>query len=187
LADPARTDRACLLAAAWGVAEATFFFIVPDVLLSWLAIQNYRRAMVSCAWATAGALIGGLIIWWVGAANPDLVRAIFEGIPAINEQMIGNVEDQLDSRGLLALFIGPLVGTPYKIYALQAAGAGFGLLIFLLVSIPARLMRFVIVTTLAAGGSRVLRKFVGIRVLQLMHIVVWTSFYAWYFHVMGVY
>jgi hypothetical protein len=24
-------------------------------------------------------------------------------------------------------------------------------------------------------------------VLQLMHIVVWTSFYAWYFHVMGVY
>jgi hypothetical protein len=80
-----------------------------------------------------------------------------------------------------------LVGTPYKIYALQAAGAGFGLLIFLLVSIPARLMRFVIVTTLAAGGSRVLRKFVGIRVLQLMHIVVWTSFYAWYFHVMGVY
>ena len=48
--------------------------------------------------------------------------------------MIAAVREQLDSRGIFALFVGPLVGTPYKIYALEAAGAGFGLLMFLAVT-----------------------------------------------------
>lgn len=187
MAESTNDKRTYWLAASWGVAEATLLFIVPDVLLSWVAIQHYRRAMWACAWATIGALVGGLVIWWIGAVNPEPVRAIFESIPAINEQMIANVQDQLGDRGLLALFIGPLIGTPYKIYALEAAGAGYGLLIFLLISIPARLMRFVIVTTVSAAGSYVLGKVMSIGVLRLLHVVVWTSFYAWYFHVMGVY
>ena len=115
------------------------------------------------------------------------MRAILESIPAINAEMIADVQGQLDSRGLLALFIGPLIGTPYKIYALESAGAGYGLLIFLLISIPARLMRFVIVTSVSAAGSYLLGKIVSVSVLRLLHVVVWMSFYAWYFYVMGVY
>jgi membrane protein YqaA with SNARE-associated domain len=163
------------------------FFIVPDVLLSWIAIRRYKQAMICCAWVTAGALVGGGVIWWLGAVDPDPFRVIFAGIPAISEQMIANVQEQLDRRGIVALFVGPLIGTPYKIYALEAAGAGFGLLLFLAVSVPARMMRFVIVTTVAAAGSYVFGKFVSTRVILGMHIVVWIAFYAWYFHVMGVY
>lgn len=185
--DVSGAKRTYALAAAWGVAEATLFFIVPDVLLSWVAIRRYKRAMICCAWATAGALVGGLAIWWLGAVDPEPVRVIFEGIPAISVEMIASVQEQLDSRGMFALFVGPLIGTPYKIYALEAAGAGFGLLLFLAVSIPARMMRFVIVTTVAAAGSHVFGKLVSTHVLFIMHITVWTIFYAWYFHVMGVY
>jgi len=119
LTDSASPKRTYILAAAWGVAEATFFFIVPDVLLSWIALRSYRRAMICCVWATVGALLGGLVIWALGTMNPDLVRAIFAWIPAINEQMISNVQGQLGSQGLIALFIGPLIGTPYKIYGLE--------------------------------------------------------------------
>ena len=143
--------------------------------------------MICCAWATAGALAGGLVIWCLGALDPEPVRVIFAGIPAISEPMIASVQEQLDSRGIFALFVGPLVGTPYKIYALEAAGAGFGLLMFLAVSIPARMMRFVIVTSVAAAGSHVLGKLVSARVIFVMHIIVWTIFYAWYFHIMGAY
>jgi len=182
--DPKRTYA---LAAAWGLAEATLFFIVPDVLLSWVAMKNLRRALIACAWVLLGALIGGCIVWIIGANDPGPTRAVFDVIPAISELMISDVREQLDSRGIVALFVGPLIGTPYKIYALEAAGAGFGLLIFLLISIPARLMRFLVVTLFAAAASRVLRRFVSMRVLQVLHAVMWISFYAWYFHVMANY
>ncbi len=179
---PSRTNA---LAALWGLAEATLFFIVPDVLLSWIALRSFKRAMWACLWALLGALIGGALIWYVGLVNADPLREVFVSIPAINEGMLHNVRDQLQNSGLVALFIGPLVGTPYKLYAIEAAQLGYGLFIFLLISIPARLMRFVIVTAVSAAASRVLNRFVGIRTLQVLHVCVWAAFYSWYFYVMS--
>ena len=48
-----------ILAALWGFAESTLFFIVPDVLLTWLALSLPRRALRACYWALGGALAGG--------------------------------------------------------------------------------------------------------------------------------
>ena len=46
-------------------------------------------------------------------------------------------------QGAMAIFIGSLQGIPYKTYAIQAAPIfGRSLLYFILVSIPARLIRF---------------------------------------------
>lgn len=177
-------NRGYALAAGWGLAEATLFFIVPDVHLSRIAMRNYRRAMIACTWAMAGALAGGTVIWWLGATDPEPVRLLFDRIPAIGPAMMSGVAEQFEQRGIGALFIGPLVGTPYKIYALEAAGAGFGLLVFLLVSIPARMLRFVIVTSIAALAAHYLRKVLDMRILQGLHIALWCAFYAWYFTVM---
>ena len=47
------------LAAIWGAAEATLFFIVPDVFLSWLALSDRRQALIACLYALLGALVGG--------------------------------------------------------------------------------------------------------------------------------
>lgn len=180
-----KLNRTNALAALWGLAEAALFFIVPDVFLSWIALRSFKRAMWACLWALLGALIGGAFIWYMGLVNADALRAVFTSIPAINEGMMNNVRDQLQNSGLVALFIGPLVGTPYKLYALEAAHLGYGLFIFLLISIPARLMRFIIVTIVSAAASRALNRFVGIRTLQVMHVCVWVAFYSWYFHVMS--
>jgi membrane protein YqaA with SNARE-associated domain len=176
--------RTYALAAGWGLAEATLFFIVPDVHLSWVALRNYRRAMIACIWVTAAALLGGVLIWWLGAMDPEPVRAIFDWLPAIGPRMFEDVTEQLDTRGIGALFIGPLVGIPYKIYALEAAGAGFGLVTFLLVSIPARMMRFVVVTSVAAASGHYLGRLFSMRVLYGLHVALWIGFYAFYFSVM---
>ena len=180
-----KLNRTNALAALWGLAEATLFFIVPDVFLSWIALRSFKRAMWACLWALLGALIGGAFIWYMGLVNADALRAVFTSIPAINEGMMNNVRDQLQNSGLVALFIGPLVGTPYKLYALEAAQLGYGLFIFLSISIPARLMRIIIVTIVSAAASRALNRFVGIRTLHVMHVCVWVAFYSWYFHVMS--
>jgi hypothetical protein len=46
-------------AAVWGLAEATLFFVVPDVLLTWLAAFRPRVACKAVVACLAGALAGG--------------------------------------------------------------------------------------------------------------------------------
>lgn len=173
------------LAALWGLAEATVFFIVPDVLLSWLALRGLRTALLACLFALCGALIGGTAIWIIAQQDPELVRGVFLHIPAIDSEMLDGVQAQLTATGLIALFVGPLIGTPYKIYALEAAVLQLGYLPFLLISIPARLIRFVLVTSIVAALNRSLTRRLSLRQRQGLLLACWTGFYAWYFHVMG--
>ena len=183
--EPAGERRLNLLSAAWGAAEATLFFIVPDVLLSRIALQDRRLALRACLWALAGALVGGALIWTIGTIDPAPARAVFAKIPAIDREMIERVHEQIVDIGPWALFVGPLTGTPYKLYALEAFGAGVGLFAFLLISVPARLIRFVLVVLLTHAVAQGLRPHVGQKPLVWLHALAWGLFYAWYFYVMS--
>ena len=179
-----RIRRPEVFAAAWGLAEATVFFIVPDVLLSALALQNLKRALAACLFALTGALVGGAIIWTLGQGDADGMRQSFVSIPAIDSELISGVEAQIRERGLWAVFLGPLQGVPYKIYALEASRLGYGLGIFLLISIPARLLRFLVVTLVIAGLAQLFRDRISLLSMRITLAVAWTTFYAWYFTVM---
>ena len=63
-------------AMAWGFAEATFFFIIPDVFLTYIALKNWRQATRACFWALGGALIGGAVMYAWGALDMDSAREI---------------------------------------------------------------------------------------------------------------
>jgi hypothetical protein len=182
---PLTIGRASVLASLWGFAEATVFFIVPDVLLSWLALRSYKRAFVACLSALLGAVLGGAAIWLWAQNHADAARALFEFLPAISGATIESVQKQLTDTGLVALFLGPLTGTPYKIYAAEAADLGFGLAIFLAVSIPARLIRFVLVTILAGAASRLLQRRYSLHTVQFVHVGCWIVFYICFFWVMS--
>lgn len=169
------------VAALWGLAEATLFFIVPDVWLTAVGVRDLRRGLLACGWALAGALLGGLLMYGWGSARPEAVAAALDRVPAISPAMLDRVAAQLDAHGAAAALLGPLRGTPYKTYAGLAPGAGVGLLPFLLVSVPARLVRFALLT---AGvhwvGPRLLpgasdRARIGVL------LAVWALFYAGYF------
>lgn len=179
-----RLNRTNTLAVFWGLAEATVFIIVPDVLLSWIALRSRKRALIACLWVTGGALVGGCVLWFVGRHNPEPARALFSALPAINDGMIENVRSQLHTSGLKALFLGPLSGTPYKIYALEAASIGHGLGIFLLISLPARLIRFLLVSLVAGGIATVLRQRMSLHHLRILHVLLWVALYSWYFSAM---
>ena len=179
-----KPDRGNLLAAVWGFAEATVFFIVPDVLLSWIALRSARRAFIASLYALAGALAGGLVTWSVGRSDPETLRSLFAALPAIDGAMIAAVREQLVDAGLPSVFIGPLIGVPYKIYALEAGNLGIPAASFLLVSIPARLSRFLLVSAVVAGVAYWLRPRLGERSLRVLLLACWAAFYAWYLYAM---
>lgn len=176
--------RGSFFALAWGFAEATLFFIVPDVLLSWFALRSRKFALLACLWAAAGALLGGTVLWFMGNENPQPIREVFNYLPAITANMISDVRAQIEEIGLVALFVGPLVGTPYKIYALETASLGYGLGIFLLISLPARLLRFAVVSFAAGTIAKALQPKLSQRHLRTIHLVFWLLLYGFYFSLM---
>ncbi|HEX2854028.1 MAG TPA: hypothetical protein VHO24_12380 [Opitutaceae bacterium] len=166
---------------AWGLAESTFFFIVPDVFITRLALQDFRRSLVACVWAVGGALLGGAILWWVSDVEMGsrLLRA-FTHIPGINRDLIASAGQAMHEQGSTSLFSGMLRGQPYKIFAVHAGVQEVPLAAFLAFSALARMSRFVLTAALASLCARALRGH-SPRVLSHLHALVWLAFYLIYF------
>lgn len=176
-----------LVGFAWGLAEATLFFIVPDVWLSLIGARSIRAGLRVCAWTLAGALVGGTIMYAAGAASPARTRSVIAHVPAISASMIATVDRGLQSQGLMAVVIGPARGRPYKIYAAEWGASGGTLLPFLAVSVPARLIRFLLSIGAAAVIARIIAPWTRRRMTaeRFALLTIWAVFYALYFRAVG--
>jgi len=169
-----------LAACVWGFAEATLFFVVPDVLLTWIALHDARAAWRSCVWCLAGAVVGGAVMYGWGAYDVDSALVVLDCVPGVNQAMCDTVAEQLRTRGPTALFLGPVAGTPYKVYAVHAGAIPTPVALFLLASVPARLLRFVVLAGFAVLVRRAMPR-MSLTTSQILHAVVWGCFYAWSF------
>lgn len=169
-------------AMAWGFAEATLFFIVPDVLLSAAALGHFRTALLLLLWTLFGALLGGGLMYAWGAFDGASARAAVAMVPAVSVGMLEAVRADLLLNGALAIVMGPFQGIPYKTYAVQAAATGVSPALFMLVSIPARALRFLAVSMLAAFISGVILARVSIQTKRWLLAICWIVFYGTYFH-----
>ncbi len=173
------------MAGAWGFAEATAFFIVPDVWLTYLAFANgRRRALIGALAALAGAIPGGLLVYWLATIGPGQVTGFIQALPGISATLIDRVGHALTEHGPLAIIAGAFQGTPYKIYAAQAPAAAIGPVEFALISIPARGLRFALVAVLAAAIAHAMRNWTSRLRLTLL-TAFWIFFYALYFWLMS--
>lgn len=184
----ARIDHA--VAAAWGFAEATAFFVVPDVWLSRVALRHPRRAMATTVSALGGALAGGIATYaWARRRPPADSMAALTRLPSINEQMVREAEQAMTEHGNLAVLVGPTKGVPYKIFARNTAVFELPLRPFLAWSVPARMGRFAAVPLLSAGLVRLGARLFPQQIAWLAptgHAVFWVAFYSWYFRTVGV-
>jgi len=76
------------IAALWGFAEATLFFIVPDVWLTVIAVWSPRKAAMACLFALLGALAGGALMYGWGYMAPGMALTTLERIPGIHPDML---------------------------------------------------------------------------------------------------
>jgi membrane protein YqaA with SNARE-associated domain len=165
----------------WGFAEATVFFVVPDVLLSLVALFDLRTTWRHVLLATAGAFAGGAFLFHLSALQPGRSHAVVARVPFVREDMFAKVDQGLRNRGLFAVFLGSVSGIPYKLYAVEAPGF-FKARDFLLATPPARAVRFVLVwlgSGLAAKLLRKMRHWNDRQVLRL-YATAWIAAYALY-------
>ncbi len=159
---------------AWGAAEASFFFLVPDILLSYVALMAPRRMWGHLAAAMAGALIvGALMFQW--SASTQHARALVAEVPRVAPWMFTQADDHFRAHGALGAVLGPARGIPYKIYAVQAPEHAITLGSFVAASVPARLWRMLATVLVFAGIGMVLRKFGKMRWALPLHVVFWVG------------
>ncbi len=170
------------IAGAWGFAEATFFFVVPDVWTSSVGLRRPKRALGTTVSALGGAMAGGAATYWWGrkvAANTS--RRALVKVPAVTDVMISEVEQEIAESGAASLLRGPTRGVPYKLYARAAGLQRTSLMAFLAWSVPGRMIRFTVVTAAVSGIAAVVRRrFPGLseRRITAVFWICWGAFYA---------
>ena len=174
-------------AAAWGLAEATLFFIVPDVLLSWLAAFRPRLAWPAVVACLAGALAGGVLMYLAAADAPGRMRALLEAVPAVSDALVSETGAGLEADYGRRMLSAGFSGVPYKILAVESGARNRGLATFLGWSVPARLPRWVLVVLIARGVATAVRARMTRpdRVLWGLWAALWSIVYVVYFSVMG--
>jgi membrane protein YqaA with SNARE-associated domain len=170
-----------VLAFFWGLAEGTFFFVVPDVMISLAALLRPGRAWRHLVSAIVGAVLGGALLFNWSVQSPASARGAVARVPFVTAQMFERVHASYQAHGMGAVFRGPLTGTPYKIYAVEAPEFQ-GRTAFLLATVPARGERFLVVWIVFGVAGTPLRRYFGRTASQLAlrHGIFWVVFYAFY-------
>jgi len=190
LRDRAASPWAARVGLLWGFAEATLFFIVPDVLLGAVALFAPRAAPRLLAFTLAGALAGGALTY--GVANelrPAQSEAVLDGVPTVKDSAIHRVEREMRDDGPRSIVYGPLrMGTPYKLYARAAAVEDEAFSSFFLWSIPGRLERMLPVTLVAALVGFLARGWIARRprAILVSYGALWLAVYVVYAVWVGV-
>jgi membrane protein YqaA with SNARE-associated domain len=166
-----------LASAFWGFAEATLFFVVPDVLLSAIALRKPRTAIRASFAAGVAAMIGGTLMYFWGAHQPETAQKLVTSLPAIGPGVMAHAREGMANQGPLAIVLGPLTATPYKTYAVQASAVDMPYWLFLLITPIARLPRFLMVSLLASAFARVTAPYLSTRAMYALWLVAWTAVY----------
>ena len=170
-----------LAAAIWGFAEATAFFIVPDILLTAsILVGGTIFALRLAGIAAVAAMVGGLGMYFWSASDAGAAREMVLAVPLIAPDLIARVATEIDGAWPVNLFLGALSGAPYKIYAVEAGASGVNAAAFAVVSVAARFARFAIAIGFASAGFTLANR-LGLAKLRAPGLfLVWAAIYAFY-------
>lgn len=164
------------------MAEASLFFIVPDLLISYLALtRGFKAGAWASLLAAVGAVVGGAAIFLWSAQQPISAYRAVEAVPAISDAMIADARADIAANGwFVAAVKGPLTSTPYKVYALLAPHAGAHLTAFAPAALPVRLPRFLFVALCFGLIGHLIRARIDRRILLAAFTSGWLLFYGWF-------
>ena len=168
--------------AVWAVAEATLFFIVPDVLLTAAVIKfGLRRATFLALLAAGVASLAGLGMWFWGEHDPEAARRVVLMVPAIGPDLLKRAHGDVAHHWFPHLVIGAMTGVPYKLYAVEAGAIAISPWLFVPASFAARFSRFFLTVLAMAACKELLSWLNRPRWAYAAWAVAWFFVYATYF------
>ena len=132
--------------------ESSFFPIPPDVMIIPMVIAKKKSYLKIFLIATIFSVLGGIFGYMLGAVFLDIAMNIIEFYGY--EKKIINLKNNLSQgEGFLTwlsiLFLAGFTPLPYKAFTIASGLIGFNILIFIIVSLISRSLRFFLISYLS--------------------------------------
>jgi hypothetical protein len=180
----ARDERLARLAGFWwGFAEGLFFFIVPDVYISFAVLFSVRAGAVAWLSSIAGSMVAVCLIYLLTAMPGVDYRSFLATIPGISGGLIDRAGNTLASEGLPYTPLLVFGGVPLKLYAALAFSLGLPLGAVLLWTVFGRIVRIAPTFAGAAVTRLLFRRSIESRAAVWVALLgcFWLGFYIFYF------
>ena len=143
-------------------AESSFFPIPPDIMIVPMVIAKKNDYLKIFLIATFSSAVGGLLGYFIGSFFLDLAMGVIEFYGY--EEKVINLKDNLSSGNNFILFLGTLflagfTPLPFKVFTITSGIIGFNILIFFIVCLVSRGLRFFVVSYLSFKFGDTFSKF----------------------------
>ena len=132
--------------------ESSFFPIPPDVMVIPMVISKKDDFFKIFLISTIFSVLGGILGYFIGAFFFDLGMQVMT-FYNYEEKLINLKSNLINSEGFYAwlgiLFLAGFTPLPYKVFTIASGLIGFNILIFILISLISRGLRFFIVSYLS--------------------------------------
>ena len=143
-------------------AESSFFPIPPDIMIVPMVIAKKNDYLKIFLIATFSSAVGGLLGYFIGFVFLDLAMNVIEFYGY--EEKVINLKDNLSSGNNFIYFLGTLflagfTPLPFKVFTITSGMIGFNILIFFIVCLVSRGLRFFVVSYLSFKFGDTFSKF----------------------------
>ena len=132
--------------------ESSFFPIPPDVMVIPMVISKKSHFVKIFLIATVFSVLGGILGYFIGAFFFDIGIQIM-GFYGYEDKLINLKNNLINSEGFYAwlgiLFLAGFTPLPYKVFTIASGLIGFNILIFILISLISRGLRFFVISYLS--------------------------------------
>ena len=148
--------------AAVSFIESSFFPIPPDVMIVPMVISKKDDFFKIFLIATIFSVLGGTLGYFIGAFFFDIGMQVvtFYGY---EDKLISLKNNLINSEGFYAwlsiLFLAGFTPLPYKVFTIASGLIGFNILVFIIISLISRGLRFFIVSYLSYKFGNLFTKF----------------------------
>ena len=138
--------------AAVSFIESSFFPIPPDVMVIPMVISKKNDFLKIFLITTIFSVLGGILGYFIGAFFFDMGMQVMT-FYGYEDRLISLKNNLINSEGFYAwlsiLFLAGFTPLPYKVFTIASGLIGFNILIFIVISLISRGLRFFIVSYLS--------------------------------------
>jgi membrane protein YqaA with SNARE-associated domain len=143
-------------------AESSFFPVPPDIMIVPMVISKKNDYIKIFLIATVFSALGGLLGYLIGSTFLDLSMNVIQFYGY--EEKVLNLKNDLTSGGgyyifLGALFLAGFTPLPFKVFTITSGIIGFNVVIFFIICLVSRGIRFFAVSYLSYKFGHIFNKF----------------------------
>ena len=148
--------------AAVSFIESSFFPIPPDVMIVPMVISKKDDFFKIFLITTIFSVLGGTLGYFIGAFFFDIGMQVMT-FYGYEDKLISLKNNLINSEGFYAwlsiLFLAGFTPLPYKVFTIASGLIGFNILVFIVISLISRGLRFFIVSYLSYKFGNLFTKF----------------------------